>query len=119
MFASVFTNIYTSASTSSGIQCMYYIQEHFTCMNKDYMQEKEENNTLAFSSSPPLRSISPSQRNLSLPSHRNVSLPSQLHVFSAEFVGHDHTDSGDKIILSPEILLACEQELSSPMVTEA
>ncbi len=46
-----------------------------------------------------------------------VELPSSLTVFSASSGGRKDIDSGDKIILSPQILIACEQmELSYPMV---
>lgn len=46
-------------------------------------------------------------------------MPSQLLVYPASQIGREDINSGDKIILSPEILMACEQrQLTYPMVKE-
>jgi len=46
----------------------------------------------------------------------SVSLPPKLKVFSATSVDRSDINSGDKVILSPQILVACEQqELSYPI----
>ena len=47
----------------------------------------------------------------------HVTFPSKLAVCFAASGGRKDIDSGDKIILSPQILIACEQkQLSYPMV---
>ena len=47
----------------------------------------------------------------------SVSLPPKLKVFSAASADRSDINSGDKIILSPQILVACEQQdLSYPIV---
>ena len=47
----------------------------------------------------------------------SVSLPPKLKVFSAASADRSDINSGDKLILSPQILMACEQQdLSYPIV---
>lgn len=47
-----------------------------------------------------------------------LSLPDALSVYSANSVGRQDLNCGDKIILSPFILMACEQkEMEYPMVS--
>ena len=44
-------------------------------------------------------------------------LPKEVKVHTAD---HTHISSGDKIILSPEVLVACEQQrLAYPVVSAA
>lgn len=46
-----------------------------------------------------------------------VEIPPKILVYPASMIGRSDIDSGDKMILSPDILMACEQkELSYPMV---
>lgn len=52
------------------------------------------------------------------PQAGELSLPSTLSVYSANSVARHDLNSGDKIILSPYILLACEhKEITYPMVS--
>ena len=45
-------------------------------------------------------------------------IPSKLCVHSASTLGRQDINSGDKIILSPQVLMSCEQqELSYPIVS--
>ena len=47
-----------------------------------------------------------------------IEIPSRLKVYPASTLGRGDMNSGDKIILSPHVLLACEQqELSYPIVS--
>ena len=46
-------------------------------------------------------------------------IPPKLRVHSATTLGRQDINSGDKIILSPQVLMPCEQqELSYPIVSE-
>ena len=52
------------------------------------------------------------------PQAGELSLPSTISVYSANSVARHDLNSGDKIILSPYILLACEhKEIAYPMVS--
>ena len=45
-------------------------------------------------------------------------IPEKLCVHSASTIGRQDINSGDKIILSPQVLMSCEQqELSYPIVS--
>ena len=47
-----------------------------------------------------------------------IIMPNKLIIFPASHISRDDINSGDKVILSPEILMACEQrQLTYPMVS--